>query len=482
MPGRPPARVRVFISAKSGDYDYAEAVYRHLTAAGIAAFFSRESLPEVGSADYRREIDRALDEADHLVVVTSSIDSVVAPWVEAEWGFFINEKRSGRKTGNLITVLAGAMRPADLPPSLRYYEAIPFDAAALDTLLRYVRGPLAGVVEAEASTPARVAPPGRGFREVATFAGPPGLDIMRVSPAIIAAGGLDGAVRVYDAATRARSAVLGSALYWTAGHDAPITALEFSLDGARLAAGHLDGRVHVWDLGGRQELGDGLAHDLAISGLAWSIDGRTLTTSSKEGVIKRWDVGSPLDGRPAGVQRSPAPVVSMVTVPGTGWLALGLINMATRRYVIQVQNGEAPYDVLATAAVPESFTTLTMSGDARLLAAASQTGAVRLYDFDAVADAIRQRKTPRSLAPLLDLRGHDSPIVSVAFLPDARRVVTCANEVQLIVWDVQTGKPSVTLRGQDGEQFAGAAALNDTTLVAGLADGRLRCWQEGPAR
>jgi hypothetical protein len=481
VPGPPRARVRVFISAKSGDYAYAEAVYRHLAAAGIDAFFSRESLPEVGSADYRREIDRALDEADHLVVVTSSAESVAAPWVEAEWGFFINEKRSGRKPGNLITVLAGAMRPADLPPSLRYYEAIPFDAPALDTLLRYVRDPVARV-EAELSTAAPAASPRTGFREAATFGGPPGVDVMRASPSFIAAGGLDGAVRVYDAATHARCAVLGGAHYWAAGHDAPITALEFSFDGARLAAGHLDGGVHVWDVGRRQELGDGVAHDLAVSGLAWSIDGRTLTTSSKDGVIKRWDLAAPLDGRPAGIQRAPAPVVSMASVPRTGWVALGLINMATRRYVIQIQNAEAPHDVLATAAVPESFTTLTMSGDARLLAAASQAGAVRVYDFDAVSDAVRQGRTPRSLSPLLDLRGHDNPIGSVAFLPDSRRLVTCANDNQLIVWDVQTGKPSVTLRGEDGEQFVGAAALDGSTLVAALADGRLRSYKDAPAR
>ena len=136
-PADAPTGPRVFISARSTDYGYAEEVYRFLLSAGASPFFSQESLPELGSSDYRHQIDRALEEAEHLIVVTSSADNVRAAWVEAEWGFFINEKRSGRKSGNLITVIVGALKAAELPPSLRYYEVIQFDA--LDKVLGYVK-------------------------------------------------------------------------------------------------------------------------------------------------------------------------------------------------------------------------------------------------------------------------------------------------------------------------------------------------------
>ena len=69
----------VFISAKSADYEYAREVFRFLSSRGIAAFLSDVSLPELGSSDYRREIDRALDEAHHMVVVTSSREHVESP-------------------------------------------------------------------------------------------------------------------------------------------------------------------------------------------------------------------------------------------------------------------------------------------------------------------------------------------------------------------------------------------------------------------
>ena len=128
----------VFISAKSADFQYANQVYKYLTDLGVRAFFSQESLPELGNSDYRKEIDKKLDEVQHMVVVVSSVEHAESPWVEAEWGFFINEKRSGRKKGNLITVTVGSLRPGELPASLRYHEVISFNDEAFAKIARYV--------------------------------------------------------------------------------------------------------------------------------------------------------------------------------------------------------------------------------------------------------------------------------------------------------------------------------------------------------
>ena len=136
----PPPIRKVFICCKSEDYPQAAELVRYLMAKNIPVFFSQESLPNIGDADYRRAIDRALDEAEHMVVVTSSRENVQSPWVEAEWGFFINEKRSGRKRGNLITLALANLKPQDLPPSLRYYEVVPAGPNAFDRILRYVGG------------------------------------------------------------------------------------------------------------------------------------------------------------------------------------------------------------------------------------------------------------------------------------------------------------------------------------------------------
>ena len=147
----------IFISARSTDYQYAEEIYRFLKSQGLHIFFSQESLPELASSDYRKQIDDALDSAQHMIVVTSSKANVTASWVEAEWGLFINEKRSGRKLGNLITVVAGGLGPSELPPSLRYYEVIPFQRDAFQKILRYVAPGL--------NEPISTVPPGQTPKE-----------------------------------------------------------------------------------------------------------------------------------------------------------------------------------------------------------------------------------------------------------------------------------------------------------------------------
>ena len=131
----------VFISAKRNDYAPAEKIFELLVQNGVQAFFGRRSLPELGNSDYRRVIDDKLDQCTHMIVVASSRENAESPWVEAEWGFFINAKRSGEKTGNLITVTVGDLQPRQLPPSLRYYEVIPFDPGRHEVILRYVDAP-----------------------------------------------------------------------------------------------------------------------------------------------------------------------------------------------------------------------------------------------------------------------------------------------------------------------------------------------------
>jgi CHASE2 domain-containing sensor protein len=129
---------RVFISANSEDYPDAGKVYRFLISRGIPTFLSNESLPQLGRSDYRKEIDRALDSCQHMIVVTSSVGNALSTWVEAEWGIFVNEQRSGRKRGNLITVTTKTFETGKLPPALRSNEIIRLEEKTLEKIAGYV--------------------------------------------------------------------------------------------------------------------------------------------------------------------------------------------------------------------------------------------------------------------------------------------------------------------------------------------------------
>lgn len=128
----------VFISRKSADIALANELYQYLNTKGITAFESNETLPQLGSSDYRKTIDTTLDECKHMIVVGSSISNISSLWVEAEWGFYIGEKRAGRKNGNILTVITNNIDIKDLPASLRYYEVIYFDKKNFDRIAAYV--------------------------------------------------------------------------------------------------------------------------------------------------------------------------------------------------------------------------------------------------------------------------------------------------------------------------------------------------------
>lgn len=117
----------VFISSKSQDYDYAEEVYDFLIQQGIKVFFAKRSLPDIGSTNYSREIDNALDKSNNMIVVTSSEAYVNSGWVVYEWDSFANDLRNERKYGNLLTILAGDMCEGKLPRTLRLRQTLHYE-------------------------------------------------------------------------------------------------------------------------------------------------------------------------------------------------------------------------------------------------------------------------------------------------------------------------------------------------------------------
>lgn len=128
----------VFISYKSEDLEYAHRVYEQLNQCGLSVFFSRESLPRLGSDEYHEQIDIAIEKARNLVVVTTSQEHVLAEWVKYEWRLFMGEKLAGRKSGNLITVVAADMSITDLPIALRNREVIRLVDGDIQRLVNYV--------------------------------------------------------------------------------------------------------------------------------------------------------------------------------------------------------------------------------------------------------------------------------------------------------------------------------------------------------
>lgn len=132
-------RKEIFISAKSEDYEEAARVQEILRKNGKRPFFCKDL--DMMEAQFQRRISKALDEVDHMVVVTSNAEHVKSRWVEFEWSTFAAEKLSGRKRGNLITITVGPVDAKDLPLTLRQFEVIPLDDDCERRVLSYLTSP-----------------------------------------------------------------------------------------------------------------------------------------------------------------------------------------------------------------------------------------------------------------------------------------------------------------------------------------------------
>lgn len=116
----------IFISCKSEDYTLANEIYLFLCQRGYSVFIADIELRKLGRDRFGKVIDEALEEAKHLVLFSSNPNYVVSTYVEDEWRIFLEERRCGRKSGNILTVRKG-FEISELPIALRNLQSFTYE-------------------------------------------------------------------------------------------------------------------------------------------------------------------------------------------------------------------------------------------------------------------------------------------------------------------------------------------------------------------
>ena len=99
---------------------------------------------------------------------------------------------------------------------------------------------------------------------------------------ILASGGEDKTVRLWDTEQRAKIATLK-------GHEAAVAAVAFSPDGKTLATGDAGKVIKLWDVNAQRERATLIGHTNGISALTFTPDGKTLASGSYDGTIRFWN-------------------------------------------------------------------------------------------------------------------------------------------------------------------------------------------------
>ena len=77
---------------------------------------------------------------------------------------------------------------------------------------------------------------------------------------------------------------------------------------------------------------------------------------------------------------------------------------------------------------------------------------------------------------LLTLKGHSSSVNSVSFSPDGKRIVTGSYDDTAKVWDAQSGKELLTLKGHSQSVNSVALSPDGTRIVTGSCDATAKVW------
>jgi WD40 repeat protein len=264
----------------------------------------------------------------------------------------------------------------------------------------------------------------------------------------LASGSQDNQVRLWDVAGAKTRYVLD-------GHSEPVDSIAYSPDGKVVASGGRDRTIQIWDTSTGKQLRTIQAKNQP-GALAFSPDGKFLATSDLQiWNTAQWKVAQTCGGRGAGgLAFSPD---GKVLYSGS-FQTIHFWDANTGKELRRV--GEDNRERLSSDD-PNLSRCLAMSPDGKKLASGDTDGSLRIVD---VATGAVEKKW----------KAHDLCLVSVAFSPDGRKLVSVGSGDSAIrIWDPTTRKPI----GLDAGTVGGPVNFSAIGLLAYMAaDSSVRLW------
>jgi WD40 repeat protein len=183
--------------------------------------------------------------------------------------------------------------------------------------------------------------------------------------ALLASGGWDKTVRLWDAATATPLSVLE-------GHDATVQTVAFSPDGATLASGGDDASIRLWNVESKSLVRTLLGHTGTAEALAFSPRADLLVSGGADGSVRFWRMdGTALADFGSGSPR----VKSLAFSPDGTRVAVGGSDGALRLFSVADRNEPG-----GVSAHKNTVYSVAFSPDGKLLASAGFDRTIRVWE------------------------------------------------------------------------------------------------------
>ncbi len=258
--------------------------------------------------------------------------------------------------------------------------------------------------------------------------------------AVLASGGYDATVRVWNLASGEEIAALK-------GHKRGIRSVTMSSDGKRIASAN-DREFKLWDGEKKESLADLGGENNGARSLAMSPDGLWLVSTTRDGKASLWDV----EKKSEKMKLEKTPMIAATTAEANS---------------SETEKPAAPPPT--DAPEPEAIQSLAYSSDGKWLAIAREDGRISIRT---AADG----KVHRELEAFGDVAS------CVVFSPDNQLVAAGSFEKTIKIWKVVSGEQVAELTGHTNWVFSVAFSKDGATLASASYDKTVRLWNVAEAR